>query len=200
MNAGDEGDTWHSAARVRTRATAASATRIELLARLVRALAGGPLDTAQVGEVLGFALSSARKYARDLVNAGIVRQVSTPKASHLFYLNSMTRAEAWLARLRADEQALAAGRTVKQARPQRALPPGLHLMQDDVPFQIRRYDAGPPRRDPLVAALFGPRVDNATPIPQADTEPLERAVTPQPERRSEPFDWQGGRIDWEDLP
>lgn len=164
-----------------------SPASIRTAERLMRALAEAPMDQHDVSSFLQFSPSGGRKYARMLVDSGVASMVVIGKTrQRLYRVTDLALGQAWIARLYAAALPRAGDTPQRASRASaRNLPEGLHLMQDDAPFAIKRPTGGPARRDPLVAALFGPA--GAAEPPDPPVEPPERPVGPTlPTPRSTP--------------
>jgi predicted transcriptional regulator len=132
----------------------ASVQRIENIRRLVAALAQRSMEAREVAELLNVSDRAARNYLKELEEAGAadhalgcrtrLRLRSDPAVLER-YLSTLTQ--------RIGQQHVALRRSVSR----HCLTPGtkfLHVLADDVRFPLV-MDQHPPRRDPLVAALFG---------------------------------------------
>jgi hypothetical protein len=166
--------------------------------RLLRRLAEGPMDQLEVAHFLAFSPSGGRKYTRLLVSHGVVRTLHGGDASgsRRFQVDSLELALAWLAHARAQSAngrrrgvRRDGGRSTQRGA---ALPDGVHLIADDIPFRPKRLPDGPARRDPLVAALFGEAGLGTPRAPAADEQPDPAPAPSAPP----PGPWHGGRIDW----
>lgn len=141
---------------------AATRARARNLLTLIKALGAGEMAVFDIACLFGCSVSGARKYIRELVSAGIVTRLPYEGSygalrQGLTYQLTASSAETqaylrWMA-------AQVAGCEASSAPPARApaaqaLPSVLHIMADDQHYTIRRRSQ-PPKRDPLVAALFG---------------------------------------------
>jgi hypothetical protein len=135
-----------------------TARRAENLRRLVCALQLRTLSRDDIAWELGLSPSGVLGYVRDLDPLlAVIDGGRTVQRSYRLNADPELVAE-FLASL--DERPERRGARIKDSRSHLAVAlrdPGrhLHLMQDDVNFAIRLSRA-PVRRDPMVAALFGP--------------------------------------------
>jgi hypothetical protein len=159
----------------------ATERRLDAMTHLVQRLAASSMDRHEIAAFLGFSPSGVRKYCAILMTAGLVAATENRYDGNTrrYSLVDLAAALAWLAEQRrlADlADAAGAGTPDDGAapkKPKKPLPPGLHLMEDDMPFTIKRTFNGPACRDPLVAALFGDgpaRPGARTMSPTPDTE------------------------------
>jgi len=132
-----------------------TAARLDNLRRLVAELMVRSMRRDEVGDFLQMGPSGVRKYIIDLGNrVSIVRTADGP-----VYFIAMTpeQTQAYLQQLAKTPVSRPVGRPKKGATLSAAGPGRLiHIMEDDSHYSVRLHSA-PPARDPLVAALFGPR-------------------------------------------
>lgn len=152
----------------RERSTSATATRLNNLAWLVKEFRKKELSTIEVEKLFGFSTSGARKYIRDLLNAKVIEftryagsGVNEKKAGSAVF--AITKDDGIVA------QFLNAIENEKKAPARPSSNPKEALVRDrrygDRMVQLSSEDrlmslSRPPqvivpRRDPLVAALFG---------------------------------------------
>lgn len=132
-----------------------TAARIDNMRLLVSALLVGPLSREAIGNLLEMGPSGVRKYLVDLGE----RITSVRGADGLMCYLAITpeQARAYLDQLAAAPVSRPTG-VPKRLKDLAAIGAGrrIHVMQDDGHFAVRLHSA-PAARDPLVAALFGPR-------------------------------------------
>ncbi|MEH6434321.1 ArsR family transcriptional regulator [Massilia sp. DD77] len=139
-----------------------TAARVERLRLLITTLQVRQLMRDEIGEILQVGPSGVRKYLKDLGSMiAIARYVDgTPTyRGDPVYCLAMTSEQihAYLANLDAAPAARPGSQSMS-ALSRAALDPSrhFHIMKDDTHYAIRLSRA-PIVRDPLVAALFGPR-------------------------------------------
>lgn len=139
--------------------------RLARINSLVTTLLTRDLGRDDVATLLAVTPSGARKYLGDLREAGVIQLAryeggTAYSLGHPVYTMAMTaeQAQAYLADLAKSQPSRAAAKpspsksamSIALRDPRRHI----HLMADDVPFQIR-LSRMPVMRDPLVAAFFG---------------------------------------------
>lgn len=136
----------------RVRTTSATLRADKKMRELVELISDRqPISVCELGIIMELSSPGIRKYIYRLVDAQIVMQFCDDRRqSHI----KLVASEAELARFMKDFNT--------PEPPSKDLPiveiPSdrrLHIMADDIAFKVRA-DHAPARRDPLVAALFGP--------------------------------------------
>lgn len=130
-----------------------SSRRIANIRHLLAALAHGSMGPGGVADLLGISHTAARNYLETLVQNGVA--VHDPvQRTHVCLRPDQLVRQRFLDEL---EQGAARRVALRRSLTRHCLDPGqsfLHVLADDAgfPLEMRRQ---PPRRDPLVAALFG---------------------------------------------
>ncbi len=148
----------------RVRSTSATLRRIENMQKLINELVTHEMLADEIAWFLKFSPSGARKYIRDLRDAGVIELARYIEGTATYLGKAVyqitpdpLRVQAFLA---AIVQPKREGAPVRKERPgvgeQSMAGPGrhFHILADDTHYAIR-VNRNPVARDPLVAALFG---------------------------------------------
>ena len=151
------------AAIERVRSTSATLRRIENMQKLLNELSTHDMLADEIAWFLKFSPSGARKYIRDLRDAGVIELARYVEGTATYLGKAVYRicpdTERVKAFLNAIEQPKREGHAPKQYRAlheQTLATTGrhFHILADDTHYAIR-VNRSPVGRDPLVAALFG---------------------------------------------
>lgn len=132
-----------------------SVRKISRIRQLVSALEAGAMGPAAAAELLDISYSAARNYMETLVAAGAAT-THPDRRTHVRLYPDRAVVKRFLDSLVAEgeEQRI----TRRRSCSRHCVSPGksyLHVLADDVRFPLVLVQT-PARRDPLVAALFGP--------------------------------------------
>ena len=149
----------------RVRSTAATGRRNASLRRLVAEFSLREMTVPDVANFLDFSTSGARKYIRDLREAGVIELARYIEGTATYLGKAVyqispdpERVKAFLAAICQPKREGAAPRKERPGlREQSMAGTGrhFHILADDTHYAIR-VNRSPVARDPLVAALFGP--------------------------------------------
>lgn len=148
----------------RIRSTSATLRRIENMQKLIGELATHEMLADEIAWFLKFSPSGARKYIRDLRDAGVIELARYIEGTATYLGKAVyqltpdpDRVRSFLAAILQPKRD---GASPKKERPslrdQSAAGSGrhFHILADDTHYAIR-VNRAPVQRDPLVAALFG---------------------------------------------
>jgi hypothetical protein len=148
----------------RVRSTSATLRRIENMQKLIGELSGHEMLADEIAWFLKFSPSGARKYIRDLREAGVIELARYIEGTATYLGKAVyqltpdpERVRAFLAAIVQPKREGAAPRKDRPGvREQSMAGSGrhFHILADDTHYAIR-VNRGPVTRDPLVAALFG---------------------------------------------
>ncbi|MCG2584440.1 winged helix-turn-helix domain-containing protein [Massilia sp. TS11] len=148
----------------RIRSTSATQRRIENMQKLIKELANHEMLADEIAWFLKFSPSGARKYIRDLREAGVIELARYVEGTATYLGKAVyqitpdpERVKAFLAAIvQPKREAPAARRERPSLREQNMAGSGrhFHILADDTHYAIR-VNRTPVMRDPLVAALFG---------------------------------------------
>jgi hypothetical protein len=148
----------------RVRSTSATLRRIENMQKLIGELALHEMLADEIAWFLKFSPSGARKYIRDLREAGVIELARYIEGTATYLGKAVyqltpdpERVQAFLAAIVQPKREGAAPRKERPSlRDQNMAGSGrhFHILADDTHYAIR-VNRGPVTRDPLVAALFG---------------------------------------------
>ena len=148
----------------RVRSTSATLRRIENMQKLIGELSGHEMLADEIAWFLKFSPSGARKYIRDLREAGVIELARYVEGTATYLGKAVyqltpdpERVRAFLAAIVQPKREGAAPRKDRPGvREQSMAGSGrhFHILADDTHYAIR-VNRGPVTRDPLVAALFG---------------------------------------------
>lgn len=148
----------------RVRSTSATLRRIENMQKLIGELALHEMLADEIAWFLKFSPSGARKYIRDLREAGVIELARYIEGTATYLGKAVYRLTPDPDRVRAFLAAIVQPK--REGAPPRKERPGVreqnmagagrhfHILADDTHYAIR-VNRGPVMRDPLVAALFG---------------------------------------------
>ncbi|MES2296012.1 MAG: winged helix-turn-helix domain-containing protein [Pseudomonadota bacterium] len=148
----------------RVRSTSATQRRIENMQKLVGELAQHEMLADEIAWFLKFSPSGARKYIRDLRDAGVIELARYIEGTATYLGKAVYQISPDPERVKAFLSAIVQPK--REGVPPRKERPGLrdqnlagtgrhfHILADDTHYAIRMNRA-PVARDPLVAALFG---------------------------------------------
>ncbi|MFC3380187.1 winged helix-turn-helix domain-containing protein [Rugamonas sp. CCM 8940] len=148
----------------RVRSTSATLRRIENMQKLIGELSMHEMLADEIAWFLKFSPSGARKYIRDLREAGVIELARYIEGTATYLGKAVYQLTPDPDRVRAFLAAIVQPK--REGAPPRKERPGLreqhmagsgrhfHILADDTHYAIR-VNRGPVMRDPLVAALFG---------------------------------------------
>lgn len=148
----------------RVRSTSATMRRIENMQKLIGELQLHEMLADEIAWFLKFSPSGARKYIRDLREAGVIELARYVEGTATYLGKAVYQLTPDPERVRAFLAAIVQPK--REGAPARKERPGLreqamagagrhfHILADDTHYAIR-VNRGPVMRDPLVAALFG---------------------------------------------
>ncbi|WP_165391023.1 MULTISPECIES: winged helix-turn-helix domain-containing protein [Pseudoduganella] len=148
----------------RVRSTSATLRRIENMQKLIGELQQHEMLADEIAWFLKFSPSGARKYIRDLREAGVIELARYIEGTATYLGKAVYRLTPDAERVQAFLAAIAQPK--REGTPPRKERPSLreqsmagsgrhfHILADDTHYAIR-VNRGPVTRDPLVAALFG---------------------------------------------
>jgi DNA-binding Lrp family transcriptional regulator len=148
----------------RVRSTSATLRRIENMQKLIGELSMHEMLADEIAWFLKFSPSGARKYIRDLREAGVIELARYVEGTATYLGKAVYQLTPDPERIAAFLAAIAQPK--REGAPPRKERPGLreqamagsgrhfHILADDTHYAIR-VNRGPVMRDPLVAALFG---------------------------------------------
>jgi DNA-binding Lrp family transcriptional regulator len=149
----------------RVRSTSATQRRIENMQKLIGELSTHEMLADEIAWFLKFSPSGARKYIRDLREAGVIELARYIEGTATYLGKAVyqispdpERVKAFLAAICQPKREGAAPRKERPGlREQSMAGTGrhFHILADDTHYAIR-VNRSPVARDPLVAALFGP--------------------------------------------
>jgi DNA-binding Lrp family transcriptional regulator len=149
----------------RVRSTSATQRRIENMQKLINELSNHEMLADEIAWFLKFSPSGARKYIRDLREAGVIELARYIEGTATYLGKAVyqispdpERVKAFLAAICQPKREGAAPRKERPGlREQNMAGSGrhFHILADDTHYAIR-VNRSPVARDPLVAALFGP--------------------------------------------
>ena len=148
----------------RVRSTSATLRRIENMQRLIGELSVHEMLADEIAWFLKFSPSGARKYIRDLRDAGVIELAryiegtATYLGKAVYQLSpDPERVRAFLAAIVQPKRDGVVARKDRMGQRDQSLSGSgrhFHILADDTHYAIR-VNRGPVTRDPLVAALFG---------------------------------------------
>ena len=148
----------------RVRSTSATLRRIENMQKLIHELSAHEMLADEIAWFLKFSPSGARKYIRDLRDAGVIELARYIEGTATYLGKAVyqispdpDRVKAFLAAIVQPKREGAAPRKERPGlREQNMAGSGrhFHILADDTHYAIR-VNRNPVARDPLVAALFG---------------------------------------------
>ena len=148
----------------RVRSTSATLRRIENMQKLIGELSVHEMLADEIAWFLKFSPSGARKYIRDLRDAGVIELAryiegtATYLGKAVYQLSpEPERVRAFLAAIVQPKRDGAAPRKDRPGLREQSMAGNgrhFHILADDTHYAIR-VNRGPVTRDPLVAALFG---------------------------------------------
>jgi hypothetical protein len=148
----------------RVRSTSATLRRIENMQKLVAELQNHEMLADEIAWFLKFSPSGARKYIRDLREAGVIELAryiegtATYLGKAVYQLTpDAERVQAFLAAIAQPKREGAPPRKERPSLREQSMAGNgrhFHILADDTHYAIR-VNRGPVQRDPLVAALFG---------------------------------------------
>jgi DNA-binding Lrp family transcriptional regulator len=148
----------------RVRSTSATQRRIENMQKLIGELATHEMLADEIAWFLKFSPSGARKYIRDLRDAGVIELARYIEGTATYLGKAVYQISPDPERVKAFLAAIVQPK--REGAPVRKERPGLreqnmagtgrhfHILADDTHYAIR-MNRTPVSRDPLVAALFG---------------------------------------------
>lgn len=148
----------------RVRSTSATLRRIENMQKLIGELSMHEMLADEIAWFLKFSPSGARKYIRDLREAGVIELARYIEGTATYLGKAVYQITPDPERVRAFLAAIVQPK--REGAPPRKERPGarelamagngrhFHILADDTHYAIR-VNRGPVMRDPLVAALFG---------------------------------------------
>ena len=148
----------------RVRSTSATLRRIENMQKLIAELQNHEMLADEIAWFLKFSPSGARKYIRDLRDAGVIELARYIEGTATYLGKAVYQLTPDAERVKAFLAAIAQPK--REGAPPRKERPSLreqsmagsgrhfHILADDTHYAIR-VNRGPVTRDPLVAALFG---------------------------------------------
>ena len=149
----------------RVRSTSATQRRIENMQKLINELMDHEMLADEIAWFLKFSPSGARKYIRDLREAGVIELARYVEGTATYLGKAVYQISPDPERVQAFLAAIAQPK--REGAPPRKERPGLreqamagagrhfHILADDTHYAIR-VNRNPVSRDPLVTALFGP--------------------------------------------
>lgn len=149
----------------RVRSTSATQRRIENMQKLINELMDHEMLADEIAWFLKFSPSGARKYIRDLREAGVIELARYVEGTATYLGKAVYQISPDPERVKAFLAAIAQPK--REGAPPRKERPGLreqamagtgrhfHILADDTHYAIR-VNRNPVGRDPLVTALFGP--------------------------------------------
>jgi hypothetical protein len=149
----------------RVRSTSATQRRIENMQKLINELMDHEMLADEIAWFLKFSPSGARKYIRDLREAGVIELARYVEGTATYLGKAVYQISPDPERVQAFLAAIAQPK--REGAPPRKERPGLreqamagsgrhfHILADDTHYAIR-VNRNPVGRDPLVTALFGP--------------------------------------------
>jgi DNA-binding Lrp family transcriptional regulator len=148
----------------RVRSTSATLRRIENMQKLIAELQNHEMLADEIAWFLKFSPSGARKYIRDLRDAGVIELAryiegtATYLGKAVYQLTpDAERVKAFLAAIVQPKREGAPPRKERPSLREQSMAGSgrhFHILADDTHYAIR-VNRGPVMRDPLVAALFG---------------------------------------------
>ena len=148
----------------RVRSTSATLRRIENMQKLIGELSMHEMLADEIAWFLKFSPSGARKYIRDLREAGVIELARYIEGTATYLGKAVYQLTPDPDRVKAFLAAIVQPK--REGAPPRKERPGIreqsmagagrhfHILADDTHYAIR-VNRGPVQRDPLVAALFG---------------------------------------------
>jgi len=148
----------------RVRSTSATLRRIENMQKLIGELSMHEMLADEIAWFLKFSPSGARKYIRDLREAGVIELARYIEGTATYLGKAVYQLTPDPDRVKAFLAAIVQPK--REGAPPRKERPGIreqsmagagrhfHILADDTHYAIR-VNRGPVMRDPLVAALFG---------------------------------------------
>ncbi len=148
----------------RVRSTSATLRRIENMQKLIGELSMHEMLADEIAWFLKFSPSGARKYIRDLREAGVIELARYIEGTATYLGKAVYQLTPEPERVQAFLAAIVQPK--REGAPPRKERPGIreqsmagagrhfHILADDTHYAIR-VNRGPVQRDPLVAALFG---------------------------------------------
>lgn len=149
----------------RVRSTSATQRRIENMQKLINELMDHEMLADEIAWFLKFSPSGARKYIRDLREAGVIELARYVEGTATYLGKAVYQISPDPERVQSFLAAIAQPK--REGAPPRKERPGLreqamagagrhfHILADDTHYAIR-VNRNPVARDPLVTALFGP--------------------------------------------
>ena len=149
----------------RVRSTSATQRRIENMQKLINELMDHEMLADEIAWFLKFSPSGARKYIRDLRDAGVIELARYVEGTATYLGKAVYQISPDPERVQSFLAAIAQPK--REGAPPRKERPGLreqamagagrhfHILADDTHYAIR-VNRNPVARDPLVTALFGP--------------------------------------------
>lgn len=149
----------------RVRSTSATQRRIENMQKLINELMDHEMLADEIAWFLKFSPSGARKYIRDLREAGVIELARYVEGTATYLGKAVYQISPDPERVKSFLAAIAQPK--REGAPPRKERPGLreqamagtgrhfHILADDTHYAIR-VNRNPVGRDPLVTALFGP--------------------------------------------
>ncbi|MEC5163683.1 hypothetical protein ACFDR9_003434 [Janthinobacterium sp. CG_23.3] len=148
----------------RVRSTSATLRRIENMQKLIGELSLHEMLADEIAWFLKFSPSGARKYIRDLRDAGVIELARYIEGTATYLGKAVyqltpdpERVRAFLAAIVQPKREGAAPRKDRPGLREQSMAGNgrhFHILADDTHYAIR-VNRGPVMRDPLVAALFG---------------------------------------------
>ena len=148
----------------RVRSTSATLRRIENMQKLIGELSVHEMLADEIAWFLKFSPSGARKYIRDLRDAGVIELARYIEGTATYLGKAVyqitpdpERVRAFLAAIVQPKRDGAAPRKDRPGLREQSMAGSgrhFHILADDTHYAIR-VNRGPVMRDPLVAALFG---------------------------------------------
>ena len=160
----------------RVRSTSATQRRIENMQKLIAELSTHEMLADEIAWFLKFSPSGARKYIRDLREAGVIELARYIEGTATYLGKAVyqispdpDRVKAFLAAICQPKREGAAPRKERPGLREQSMAGAgrhFHILADDTHYAIR-VNRNPVARDPLVAALFGPApAGNGVPAPK----------------------------------